>query len=88
MNGFRGLPLSRLRSYVSRWDACREPPRHGVTPVYGSLLALGHVEVGDGALEGLGRHADRLGQGRVRVDGQTDVFGVRAHLDRQGRGDA
>ncbi len=44
-------------------------------------LLLRHVEVGDRALECFGGHADRFGEGRVRVDGQADILGVRAHLD-------
>src|SRR5690242_21450026 len=44
--------------------------------------ALGHVEVGDRALGRLGGEADRLRQGRMRMDGEADVLGVRAHLER------
>jgi hypothetical protein len=36
-------------------------------------LSLGHVQVRDRALEGLGGHRDGLGQGGVGVDGQADV---------------
>src|SRR3954453_9858625 len=50
----------------------------------GLLLLLGHVEVGDRALERLRREGHRLRQGRVRVDGQADVGRVRAGLDGQG----
>src|SRR5690606_31797331 len=46
-------------------------------------LFRGDVEVGDGAFEDLGAQADRLGEGRVRVDGVADVGRLRAHLDRQ-----
>src|SRR5690606_33869177 len=46
-------------------------------------LFPGDVEVGDGAFEDLGAQADRLRDGRVRVDGVADVGRLRAHLDRQ-----
>lgn len=55
--------------------------RRGETVEHG-LLALGQVEIGDGAFERLGRHPDRLRERRVRMDGQADVGGVGAHLDR------
>ena len=58
---------------------CRPSPRAGDV-----LAALGEVEVGDGAFEGFGGHADGLGQGGVGVDGEADVGGVGAHLDGQG----
>ena len=45
-------------------------------------LPFGH-DVGDRALGHLGAEADRLGEGRVRVDGEADVLGVEARLDRQ-----
>ena len=45
--------------------------------------ALRRVEVGDRALGHLGGEADRLGEGRVRVDREAEVLGVGAHLDRQ-----
>jgi hypothetical protein len=36
-------------------------------------LSLGHVQVRNCSLEGLGGHRDGLGQGGVGVDGQADV---------------
>src|SRR5690349_4810729 len=57
---------------------CRETSRSGPPPP-------GEVEVGDGALERLGRQGHRLRQGGVRMDGQADVGRVRAHLDGQHR---
>src|SRR3954453_23259979 len=44
--------------------------------------ALRHVEIGDRALGRLGGEADRLRQGRMRMDGEADVLGVGAHLER------
>src|SRR5215211_7316051 len=38
-------------------------------PVRSVRFLFWHVEVGDGALEGFGCHADGLGQGRVGMDG-------------------
>src|SRR6478752_7360724 len=49
--------------------------------LFSSFLLLGHVEVGDRALEGLGGHGHGLRQSWVRVDGEPDVGGVRAGLD-------
>src|ERR1044071_2051845 len=66
----------------------RAPPTI-TEPVMCSLLSLlGQVEVGDGALERLGRHGDGLGEGGVGVDGQADVGRVGAGFDGQcGLGD-
>ena len=54
---------------------CRPPPDRARVraPLTSSVLLLGGDQVGDRALEHLGRHADGLGQGRVRVDGEADV---------------
>ena len=51
----------------------------------GMLLLLRHIEIGQRAREASARHGEGLGQRRVRVDGQADVLGVGAHLDRQRR---
>src|SRR3546814_1349104 len=52
------------------------------------LLLLRHVQVGDGAVVGLGGHAHRFAEGGMRVDGVADVGDLAAHLDRQcGLGD-
>src|SRR5882724_9518065 len=61
------------------------PPPAGTAG--GSLLPSppGQVQVGDRALERLGRHGHGLGQRGVRVDGQADVGRVGAHLDGQYR---
>src|SRR5207342_402200 len=45
------------------------------------LLLLRDVEVGDGAVVDLGRHAHRFAQGRMRVDGVADVLDLAAHLN-------
>src|SRR5205823_12238449 len=39
-----------------------------------------HVQVGEGALDGLGCTRDGLAEGRVRMDGEPDVGGVAAGL--------
>jgi hypothetical protein len=46
-------------------------------------LRLGRDEIGDGPLEHLGRHGDRLRQRGMRVNGEADVMGIGAHLDRE-----
>src|SRR5690606_10287879 len=38
-------------------------------------------KVGANAFEDFGGHADRFGQGRMRVNGLTDVRRISAHLD-------
>src|SRR5690349_2764423 len=42
-----------------------------------------HVQIRDRPFEHFRRHADGFGEGRVRVDGEADVGGLRAHLDRE-----
>src|SRR5271166_526699 len=49
------------------------------------LLLLRHVEVGQRAGESLGRKCKSLRQRRMRVDGEADVLGLRAHLHGEGR---
>jgi hypothetical protein len=46
-------------------------------------MFLRQIEISNRALEGLGCHADGLGERRVRVDGEANILGVGAHLDRQ-----
>src|SRR5207253_10641018 len=41
---------------------------------------LRHVQVGKGALDGLGCTRDGLAEGRVRMDGEPDVGGIAAGL--------
>ena len=48
-------------------------------------LFFGIVEIGQCARERLRRHGEGLRQRRMRMDGQADVLGVAAHLDRQRR---
>ena len=52
------------------------------------LLLLRDVEVRDGAVEDFRRHAHRLAERGMRMDGVADVGDLAAHLDRQrGLGD-
>jgi hypothetical protein len=44
---------------------------------------LGRDEVSDAAFEHLGGHGDGFREGWVRMDGQANILGIRAYLDRQ-----
>ena len=66
----------------------RRRPTGRLTALGGSAPALAllrHVEIGQRPREGLGRHGEGLRQGRMGMDGEADVLGVAAHLDRQRR---
>src|SRR5262249_52946520 len=49
------------------------------------LFLLRDIEVGQRPRESLGRHGEGLRERRVRMNGEADVFGFGAHLDRQCR---
>ena len=52
------------------------------------LFLLRNIQIRQRPRLGLGGHADRFGECRVRVDREPDVVGVGAHFDRQtGLGD-
>src|ERR1700753_1652959 len=47
------------------------------------LLFLRHIKVRQRPRESFRGEGESLRQGRMRMDGQADVFGFRAHFDRQ-----
>src|SRR5262245_42288276 len=47
------------------------------------MALLWDVEVRDRSLRGLGRESERLGQGRMRMDRESDIRRISAHLDRE-----
>src|SRR5215467_10976001 len=48
-----------------------------------SSLLLRNIEIGDRAFVNLRRHADRFAQRRMRMDRESDIGGLGAHLDRE-----
>src|SRR5689334_25204759 len=77
---FMALPPEDAREVTC---AARRRQATPAAPYAPPRLLLGNVEVGERALEGLGRTGHRLAEGRVRMDGETDVGRVAAVLDRQ-----
>lgn len=46
-----------------------------------SLLPLRNVEIGQRPLERFSSERDRFRESRMRMDGETDIARIRAHLD-------
>ena len=85
----RGIPVRRRRCSSQRLNSTasdredHSPCSTAAPALVRRLPLLRHIQIRQHPGEGLGRHREGLGERRVGMDGEGDVLGLAAHLDRQ-----